>query len=158
MRLTRLLLVKVLVLASLVAVPTGATAASTTTKVKNCSITVVGKDASTGQLITSDPVCSSGPAAAGGAQAMSASLPSGVLAIHYTGYNFSGSTLTVYGSGCTGGWLNVPAAWANWIASTQSDCVTSHYDYFYLTGDVEAIWGSGNLTYMAYRTNSLQYN
>src|SRR5690349_8463862 len=41
-----------------------------------------------------------------------------IIGIHYDGFNWTGSTMTVVGSDCAGGWLNVSAAWNNRIRST----------------------------------------
>lgn len=117
----------------------------------HCTVEVTGQDAS-GQFTTTEPRCSrSRPDEV-------QSLSSSTLAVHYSGGNFTGSTFTVTGSGCSGGWLNFPSEWTNVISSTWSGCAVSHFDYFYLTGDVEVTYGSSNLGSLNNRTNSARYS
>jgi hypothetical protein len=75
---------------------------------------------------------------------------------HYDGFGLTGSRLLVYGSACSGGYLNVPASWVNKISSTYSPCYALHFDLNNLTGISEGVsWG--DLTYMNNKTNSIQY-
>ena len=57
------------------------------------------------------------------------------IGLHCDGYNLAAPCTSVVGSGCTGGWLNVSAAWNNRISSTLSGCPQiKHFDGFNLTG------------------------
>jgi hypothetical protein len=79
--------------------------------------------------------------------------------VHYTGSNFTGSTLSIVGDSCSGGWLNMPTGWANVISSTASACFVVHFDLYYLAGDTQSTSNpGGNLTVMDNRTNSASYN
>ena len=82
------------------------------------------------------------------------------IGLHCDGYNLAAPCTSVVGTGCTGGWLNVVAAWNNRISSTLSGCPTIlHFDGFNLTGAVAAVSGPGphNLTRFNNRTSSIQY-
>jgi len=116
---------------------------------RHCSVAVLGQQAD-GELITTPETCTTGPSGM--------SILSTTIAVHYTNANWTGSSFTVLGNGCTGGWLNLPSDWVNVISSTSSSCTVSHYDFFYLGGTNEVLFGSGNLTYMNDRTNSVQYS
>ena len=82
-----------------------------------------------------------------------------IIGIHYDGLNWTGSTMTVVGSNCSGGWLNVSDAWNNRIRSTQNGCYRiRHFDGYNLTGSFEATFSPGaNLTFMDRNTSSIQY-
>jgi hypothetical protein len=56
-------------------------------------------------------------------------LLSTTLGIHYDGLNGGGSSITVVGSSCSGGWWNTGATWANRISSSWNGCHRlRHYD------------------------------
>jgi hypothetical protein len=129
-------------------------AASASPAERHCSVTITGQKPS-GELTTTAPTCSSGPAASLAAGPASAS---SVIAVHYAGANFSGSTYTVNGTGCTGGYLNLPTDWVNVISSTWSSCAVSHFDLYYLAGDVETTYSPSNLLLLNDRTNSVRYS
>jgi hypothetical protein len=120
---------------------------------RHCSVTVVGEKPS-GELQTTPPVCTTGdqPQALGTASAQS------TIAIHYVNANFSGSSYTVQGTGCTGGYLNLPADWTNVISSTWSTCTATHFDLYYLGGDSQSTTGSAVLGPLNDRTNSVRYS
>ncbi len=85
-------------------------------------------------------------------------LGANIVALHFTGFNLSGSQLTIVGNSCTGGWLNMPAGWTNTISSTLSDCWANHFDYYNLTGSSESMSpGGGNLSALNDKTNSASY-
>jgi hypothetical protein len=51
------------------------------------------------------------------------------LGIHFDGTNGSGSSISVVGSSCTGGWWNTGGTWANRISSSWNGCFRlRHYD------------------------------
>ena len=84
---------------------------------------------------------------------------SAIIGIHYDGFSASGSSFSVSGSNCAGGYLNVSTAWNNRISSTVNGCPTiRHVDGFNLVGTSESTTGGGgNLSYMNNRTSSIQY-
>jgi hypothetical protein len=97
-------------------------------------------------------------AAAGGAHTNSTF----IIGIHYDGLGFTGSSFSVVGSDCAGGWLNTPAGWNDRIRSTVNGCPRiRHYDGANLTYDVygaqDSYGGGGNLTTLDRHTSSLQY-
>jgi hypothetical protein len=136
----------------LVATGGGVAGARPDVRAAHCSVTVVGENPD-GSLRTTPVQCGlADPFAAG------ALLTSSTLAIHYTGYNWTGSTLTILGGVCGGGWLNLPSGWVDAIASTRSVCNTSHYSGYALTGTSETTFNpGGNLTYLAYGSASVRY-
>jgi hypothetical protein len=84
-----------------------------------------------------------------------------VLAVHYDGSSGSGSTLTVNGVACSGGYINLDSWWRNKISSTYSNCgTTRHYDGLDKTGLAEITsYGLTNLSlFMNNRTESVQYS
>ena len=75
-----------------------------------------------------------------------------------TGANFTGSTLTVNGTTCGGGYTNLVIAWRNRISSSLNGCsVVRFYDGLNKTGQVETQFGSGNLGALNNRADSVQY-
>lgn len=144
--------VVVAIATSLTAVPAGASRSERLPP--NCEVVVIGMGAE-GELLTTNPVCwRSGQPESSTVDAASSS----TIAVHYSGASFTGSTFTVTGSGCTGGWLNLPSQWINVISSTSSSCAVTHFDYFYLTGDSETTFGGANLGPLNNRTNSTRYS
>jgi hypothetical protein len=136
------LAVVVAVAAVVVVTPSAASAAE-----QHCSMTVIGQTRR-GQLVTTPITCGE----EGGFSILS------VIAVHYTGANFSGSTLSIQGGPCNGGWLNMPAGWENVVSSTWSICDTTHYDGYGLSGSSETLGvGGGNLGSLNDRTNSVRY-
>ncbi|MCP4958437.1 MAG: hypothetical protein GY925_04110 [Actinomycetia bacterium] len=83
------------------------------------------------------------------------------LARHYDGDWYSGSSLSVAGSSCNGGWLNLPSNWVNRVNSTVaygSGCSRiKHYDNYGLSGSYQSTWPTYSLTYMKNRANSIKY-
>jgi len=146
MRRTLTLAVAVAAVAALAPAPPAAAAARTDV---HCTLTVIGQR-DTGELVTGELSCSDeGPAT------MSVTA---TIATHYTGANYTGSTLTVTGAGCSG-WLNMPTGWANVVSSTASGCTVRHYDGYGLTGSSQTTWSpGGNLTTLDNRTNSTSYS
>ena len=117
---------------------------------------VTGQKAS-GELTVSAPRCYAAYETAMRSEAVAASFQIG---LHCDGYGLAAPCTSVVGTGCTGGWLNVSAAWNNRISSTLSGCPTIlHFDGFNLTGAVAAVSGPGphNLTGFNNRTSSIQY-
>jgi len=83
------------------------------------------------------------------------------LGVHYDGYGGSGSSISVVGSSCAGGWWNTSGFWDNRISSSFNGCFRlTHYDGPDRTGGVESTTGSGSvhdLTFMNNRTESVSY-
>jgi hypothetical protein len=136
---------------------------------QHCVVTVVGQQAD-GMLRTTTPRCyptfpeamsSIGLAASGRFPSQPAGIESFALAIHYDGFDGTGSSLTVNGLACNGGWLNLSSTWINRISSTWNGCGhVDHYDGNNLTGSIEETAGVGvrtNLTTLNNATNSVQY-
>lgn len=131
-----------------------------------------------GELVMSEPECFSDEASADtraleGHHSWNASpadeqgsgvvmASSSVLGKHYQGANGSGSSISVVGSSCTGGYWNTGSSWANRISSSYNGCHRlRHWDLPNKGGISESTYGSGttnNLTYMNNRTQSVSYH
>jgi hypothetical protein len=84
------------------------------------------------------------------------------LGTHFDGYNGTGSSITVVGGSCTGGWWNTGGAWANRISSSYNGCYRlRHYDNPNKTGtwvDTTGVGQTDNLPpIMNNRTESVAY-
>jgi len=81
------------------------------------------------------------------------------IGIHYDGLNKTGASITVSGGACTGGWLNLAAAWVDRISSTANGCPTiRHFDGYGLTGvSQDTTFSTHNLTTLNNLPNSIQY-
>ena len=96
----------------------------------------------------------------GGAEG--SSLSSFTLGIHFDGYNGSGSSISIVGTGCSGGWWNTGGSWANRISSSKNGCHRlTHHDHPNKGGDAEDTVGAGathNLSSsMNNKTESVSY-
>lgn len=147
----------------------------------HCVLTVIGEE-SDGQLVMSEPDCYSTFAramsvASNGSvelatdatgavmfddEAVAAAASSFTMGIHFDGYNGTGSSKTVVGSSCTGGWWN---AWDfyNRINSSYNGCTRlKHYDGWNASGYLTYTYGAGttdNLPSSAVnKTNSVSYH
>lgn len=140
--------------------------------VEHCVVEVVSQRPD-GQLIMSQPTCfrTFGEASAH-AQALEASGASGTsslitpsstftLGIHYDGFNGTGSSITVVGSSCTGGWWNTTTVWDNRISSSYNGCYRlTHHDLPNKGGSSQSTVGAGathNLSTMSDRAESVSY-
>lgn len=147
---------------------------------QHCVVEVVGESES-GELITTEPVCfpvfsdairfaSAGdvvlPQSVGGdivfanggvAEAVS----SFAIGIHYDDYKGKGSSITITGSSCGGGYWNATGFWANRIKSSYNGCPKlRHYDYPNRGGASQSTYTVGqtdNLSTLAGRVESVQY-
>jgi hypothetical protein len=136
-----------------VAPPAGAATAD-----RHCVLNITGEDPVTHEAFTGPLTCSTTQAGAMRAAGVN-SLLSVVIATHYTGSNFTGSTLSVMGDACDGEWINMPAAWVDVVSSTRSVCAVTHYDLFYLAGASFTIFNpGGNLIGFDNRTKSAVYS
>lgn len=149
---------------------------------EHCVIEVIDQ-LETGELIMSDPACFETFAAAmanasrgsvrvdpgtRGAEvfadaSLSAALSTFTIGIHYDGYSGSGSSITVVGSACNGGYWNTPAAWDNRISSSWNGCHRlAHYDGPNKTGSYGSTWGTGSVhnvpSYINNKAESIRYS
>lgn len=122
----------------------------------HCVVVVVGQEKS-GELVTTDPVCLETEGLAS-----LLALATFNLGIHYDGLNGTGSSISVVGASCTGGWWNTPSAWDNRISSSYHGCAAlRHYDLPNKGGSVQLTTGIGtikNLTTLNNRTESVSYS
>ena len=137
---------------------------------EHCIAVVLGQN-DDGEFVLSEPECTTGSfdslaASVGvGQWASEGEVAAGAryatLARHWEGSNYSGSSLSIAGSSCSGGWLNLPSNWVNRINSTVtygSGCDrVKHFDSYALSGSYQSTWPNGNLSYMIDRANSVQY-
>lgn len=148
----------------------------------HCVVTTVGQQ-SDGELITTDMECfdtfpdamasaSNGslllPADSSGSVLftdpdVSAMASTFTLGIHFDGYSGTGSSITVVGSSCTGGYWNSPAWFDNKTSSSYNGCARlKHYNYANASGYLTATTGAGttdNLPYSANnKTESVSYH
>lgn len=136
----------------------------------HCTVEVVGR-AADGRLLTGPPRCFDGfdevarTLGADTSDRSEAALTSQVAAlsmtigVHFDGFGFTGSSLTVTGTNCGGGHLNLSLAWRNRISSTANGCdPVRFYDGLNLTGGSEATPMPGtNLTTLNNRAESIRY-
>ena len=91
--------------------------------------------------------------------AMAIAAASGTLGVHYDGSNFTGSSITVSGTSCSGGYTNLSTDWRNRISSTVNGCpVVRFFDGVNLSGISETRLTSGNLIALNNRSDSIQYS
>jgi len=116
-------------------------------------------DASAGSLALPPPTQSD---VLEGDKEFAAEVLSLILGIHFDGANGSGSSITITGSGCNGGWWNTGASWANRISSSYNGCARlAHYDFPNKGGSVESTYGVGttdNLGLLNNRAESVAYH
>jgi hypothetical protein len=81
------------------------------------------------------------------------------IGVHYDGAGFTGSSVTVVGSSCIGGWLNLPAAWNDRISSTANGCPQiRHFLHVNLAGTSASTFSpGGNLGALSNEASSIQY-
>lgn len=84
---------------------------------------------------------------------------SGTLAVHYDGANRTGSSITISGGDCNGGYVNLSSSWINRISSTSNTCaVVNFWDGYDKTGSYEGTnTASVNLGSMNNAANSVGY-
>ncbi|MEZ5175493.1 MAG: hypothetical protein R2823_04725 [Acidimicrobiia bacterium] len=147
----------------------------------HCVVDVIGEEPD-GELILSEARCyktfseavsdaSDGvvriPAGAAGAilfqdEGIAEALSSFTLGTHYDGYNGSGSSISIAGSSCSGGYWNTGTTWRNRISSSHNGCGRlRHYDYANKGGSYQDTYGAGttdNLGSLNNRTESVSYH
>ncbi len=84
------------------------------------------------------------------------------LGIHYDGYGGSGSSISITGTSCSGGYWNAYGFWSNRISSSFNGCYhLRHYDGYSKTGGSYNTYGGGQIDniygWMNNRTNSVAY-
>lgn len=147
---------------------------------RHCVVEVVGV-LSTGELLMGPERCHATLAgavadstdgavrlpASAGAEALAddrlaAALSTFTLGIHFDGPSGSGSSISVVGSDCSGGYWNTGSAWANRISSSWNGCVRlRHWDGPGKSGAYEDTRGSGTtdtLTALDNRAESVSYH
>lgn len=93
-----------------------------------------------------------------GPESRSAALASSTLAMHFDGRNNTGSSISISGTECSGGHVNLTSDWVNRIRSTANFCPTvKFFDGFDKSGDAEATSGIANLGPLDRRANSISY-
>lgn len=165
----RRIILKMMLVAALLAgtsVPAGAAQAELSKVETHCTIEIVGQLES-GEYVTNGMDCYASAEEAQLSLAAATLQPSGGLVTlgsgaasgtHFDGLNYSGSSLTVWGGACGGGWLNLPSNWINRVESTISGCNrVKHHDGYNQTGSYQSTWGSGNLSTLRNRANSISY-
>ena len=179
-----------LVLSALVSVGTASAAekppTTPTAAAPHCLTRVIGKSAS-GELQLSTPACyplfsdvlrnagqpvadkeiSPSQASAsgllglrlGGGGVVSLSL-NGIIGTHFDGAGFSGASISVQGSDCYGGYINLTGWWANRVSSTLNGCpAVVHYYWPNLGGAYEATsGGGGDLSTLDNLSESIAYS
>lgn len=173
----RLLLIVAMATALAVAIPAqaGAKTELKVAKEKHCVVYVIDKSTD-GELAMSSPTCfaSADEAASLAAkpvfkaqtadiEGMAFGYSTFTLGIHYDGANGTGSSITVVGSSCTGGWWNSPTWFDNKTSSSYNGChKLRHYDKpskggmgfsTYTVGQTDNI-----ASYMNNRTESVSYS
>jgi hypothetical protein len=129
-----------------------------TSAAPHCLTRVIGKSAS-GELQLSTPVCYATFTtvllkAEGGVVALS----DFIIGTHYDGANYTGASISVQGSDCYGGYINLTGWWANRVSSTDSMCPqVKHYYWPDLGGSYESTYGSGNLSSLNNLSESISY-
>ena len=164
--------------AAAVLVPTAGPASATEADITpHCVIQIEGI-LDTGEFVTAEPVCfgtlAEALATAGldvdpaaridvadvvADELVAAAAASGPIGIHYDGFNTTGASITVTGSDCAGGYLNLSATWINRISSTINFCpVVRFFDGFDKSGASEATTpAQTNLSPLNNASNSIQY-
>ena len=79
-----------------------------------------------------------------------------VIGTHFDGLNRTGSSISIVGTDCSGGHVNLSAAWTDRISSTQNGCATVRFfDGFDKTGAWEDT--AFNLSALNNQANSIMY-
>lgn len=136
---------------------------------EHCVVHVIGQEES-GEYLLDEPDCyptlEEALAAAGGQGqrahfgATSAAQTSSIsLAVHFDGANYTGSSITVSGAACDGGYVNLSSAWINRISSTWNACpIVNFFDGYDKSGTYESTSsGAHNLATHSNLANSVGY-
>lgn len=154
-----------------VAPAAGATSATKVADVEtHCVVHVVGQE-KTGEYLLGDEECYTEFGVAMDAAGLSdrASTPAqartemamllSTLAVHFDGANWTGSSLTVSGVDCLGGYINLSATWDNRISSTFGGICARirHWSGTNASGIYQDTTNSGNLSTLNNISSSIQY-
>ena len=125
---------------------------------QHCVLVVVGQ-AADGELQTGDPHCEGTRSQALAQARTAAPLATFPIGVHYDLPGLQGSSFTVVGSSCIGGWLNLNVSWTNRVGSTWNGCpLIVHFNGYNLTSNSQTTYfPGGSLTTLNNRTNSIQY-
>lgn len=155
----------VAVVAMAVAVLLAGVAAASGQSEEHCVVRVIDQLES-GEFVLTDPVCyptfaeaafaaSSGtvrldrdaqPSDLTSLREAAALLSTFTLGVHYDGYGGGGSSISVVGSSCSGGYWNTPPAWDNRISSTWNGCYrVTHHDLPNKGGSSGSTYGAGSV-------------
>lgn len=84
------------------------------------------------------------------------------LGRHFDGFNGTGSSISIVGSSCTGGYWNTSSSWDNRISSSYNGCARlTHWDEPAKNGSFQHTYGAGttdNLSYMNNKAESVSYH
>lgn len=144
-----------------------APAAATADDEQHCVLRILGRG-DDGQFRTAPLECyptleealaASDPPAGAGLRAEVALASSSTLSTHWDGSNRSGSSITITGSDCAGGTVNLSGSWTNRISSTRNYCpATRFFDGFDKGGGHETTSTSTvNLGALNNASNSVYY-
>ncbi len=131
---------------------------------EHCAARVVAKR-STGELVLSPAVCRSSRTEA--LQAVGALATTGyaaqatfTLGVHFDGFSYTGSSISIVGDDCLGGYTNLSSTWDNRVSSTMNGCYRiRHYNGSNKSGSSQTILGAGgNLSSLNNLTESIQYS
>ena len=139
---------------------------------EHCVMYVLGQHED-GEFILSDPVCyktirevevllaenARSSVLAGG---FGETLGSFTIGRHFDGFNGTGSSVSIVGVSCTGGYWNTSAAWDNRISSSYNGCARlRHYDLPNKAGTFQDTYGLGstdNLSLLNNKVESISYH
>jgi len=114
--------------------------------------------------LTSADMAALGPEAAAGAAPETSEEPQALastftIGVHYDATSAAGTSISVTGSNCSGGYINLSTAWNNRVGATKNGCpVIVHWDGFNIVGTNQQTTAPGGpLTFMDNRTSSIQY-
>jgi hypothetical protein len=177
---SRALAVAALTTGTLATAPTAAAQSdpieSAPTPEEHCLVNVLGQE-DDGRYVTDEPTCyptfaevlaaigGGAPARLGQRSALLgapifAPMSSTLLARHFDGANQTGSSITVNGVACDGGYVNLSSTWVNRISSATNSCPNvNYYDGYDKTGSSEFTSGLGNksLSTLNNAANSVGY-
>ncbi len=129
---------------------------------RHCVVKVIAEE--DGQIVTGEERCSSNyaEARAFASEAFGAAEAStNTVGVHFTGTNFSGSSITIVGTICSGGVWYPTGGWNNNIDSSYHYCgskPTIFYDSSSCSGTSRAIYGSSSTLFtMNDRASCVRY-
>lgn len=160
------------VLIVLLAVLAGTPGSSGVSKDEVHCVAFVLHQTAEGELVVSEPDCFDTLAEAGAWAAVGPAdrSTSGLymagstftLGRHFDGFNGTGSSISIVGSSCTGGYWNTSSSWDNKISSSYNGCARlTHWDEPAKSGSFQHTYGAGttdNLSFMNNKAESVSYH